>query len=301
MRIEWSSNFGKYDYWLCDDSDDWPCSTKKDRLIQLVTGFAAFNPHATIRLNRFGVESAWVATDPTWAKWRPCQPTSAHGYALPHIERLIGAYITRDRARGTDRLVSDFVAEFDGLSGSGKRTKVLEEAGLKRAKLSELVSDERLDSVRIGQLLDAMQQHSRPVKSERLGVLGEDHLRSRLLAMGVKAESFRYCRRVGKPEKVKIADSARGEASCLPWVLESAFGYLGDRRPGAERVLCAGVNWSAAIANPFRRFGGASEGLEALLSRLKADESDRIVFVLHLAHPRPEYTDRGKSAIVIGG
>jgi hypothetical protein len=26
-----------------------------------------------------------------------------------------------------------------------------------------------------------------------------------------------------------------------------------------------------------------------------------VVFVLHLAHPRVEYTDRGKSALVIGG
>jgi hypothetical protein len=78
---------------------------------------------------------------------------------------LIGAYFTHDREAGKDRLVSDFVAEFDGLSGSGKHTKVLDAADLNRAKLSDLVKDGRLDGVRIGRLLAAMQEHSRPVKS----------------------------------------------------------------------------------------------------------------------------------------
>jgi hypothetical protein len=304
MRIEWGLR--------PDDGDVlWPFETLlplsddedppfRERFLRLVEGFAVFNPHATFRLDWFGEKTAWKATLPGWDKWKPCQPTSSHWYELRHLERLIGAYITHDRDAGKDRLASDFIAEFDGLSGSVKRTKVLEAAGLKRAYLSELVSDGRLDGGRIGRLLAAMKEHSRPVTSERLGVLGEDHLRKRLLTMGVKPESFRYSRKTAK-EKVKTSDSGRDEkASFMPWVLESAFGYLGPDAPAFRRIY-AGVNWSAAIGNPFRSFGGTGEGLETVLGDRRATLGEPVVFVLHLAHPRVEYTDRGKSALVIAG
>ena len=142
-----------------------------------------------------------------------------------------------------------------------------------------------------------MKEYSRPVKSERLGVLGEDYLQKRLLAMGVLPESFRYRRKIAKAEKVKrLPDSASDEkASFMPWVLESAFGYLGPDAPDSRRIY-AGANWSAALANPFRSFGATGQGLETVLADLRATTSEPVVFVLHLAHPRVEYTDRGKSA-----
>jgi len=84
----------------------------------------------------------------------------------------------------------------------------------------------------------------------------------------------------------------------MPHVLEAAFGYLGGQ--GARRIY-TGANWSAAIKNPFRSFGGTGEGLEAALTRLHVGGNEPIIFVLHLAHPRPDYTDRGKSALAIGG
>ena len=93
--------------------------------------------------------------------------------------------------------MSDFVAEFDGLSGSQKRSKVLDETDLHRVKLSELVVDDQFDSDRIARLLASMQRHTRPVNPKRLGIIGEDHLRTRLLAMGVKPESFRYTKKLG--------------------------------------------------------------------------------------------------------
>src|SRR5262249_5109109 len=153
---------------------------------------------------------------PTWKKWKPCQPTSIHWYELPHVSRLIGAYLTHDRDAGTDRLVSGFVGEFDGFSGSANRTKVLEQSGLKRARLSELVYDDRLDEGRITKLLAAMQQHSRPVNSQRLGIIGENHLRERLLAMGVQPKSFRYSRKLAKSKNSRNATD--GKASFVPWV-----------------------------------------------------------------------------------
>ena len=271
----------------------------EDDFRRIVEGFALFNPHATIRLNWFGHKTTWKATDPAWQKWKPCRPTSPRWYEQRHIERMIGAYITHDREAGTDRLVSDFVAEFDGLSGSQKRAKVLRESDLLRVRLSELVVSDRFDSDRIAKLLAAMQRHTRPVNPKLLGIIGEDHLRTRLLAMGMKPESFQYSRRF--PSKCKKTDPQSGDKPCfIPWVLETAFGWLGDDAPDHRRIY-SGANWSAAIDNPFRSFGTTGEGLEATLSNMKAGAGEPIVFVLHLAHPRVEYTDRGKSALVIGG
>lgn len=200
---------------------------------------------------------------------------------------MIGAYITHDRRNGADRLVSEFIAEFDGLTGSAKRAKVLDDTGLKRAKLSELVVDDKLDGKRIEALLGAMQMHTRPVKPRRLGIIGEEHLRKHLLAMGVVENSFRYVK------KLKLEEG-------LPCVQEVAFGWRGDDADD-DRSIFAGVNWSVAIKNPFRSFGASGEGLEALLSNLQAGANEPIVYAIHIGHPRVEYTDRGKSALVIGG
>lgn len=288
VRIEWSPRGGNDDpVWPFEELQ--PCKTGwphfPARFRALVEGFAIFNRHATIRLDWFGAKTTWNATDPTWEKWQPDKPTSSHWYEQAHLERLIGAYITHDRDAdgGTDRLVSDLIAEFDGLTGSQKRAKVLDEADL---RLSELIVDRRLDNPRIAKLLAAMQRHTRPVNPRRLGIIGEDHLKARLLEMGVKEDSFRYSRKLSKDG--------------LPWVLESAFGWLGDGAPDARRIY-SGANWSAAIKNPFRSFGNTGEGLETALADMRATKNEPVVFVLHLAHPRVEYTDRGKSALIVGG
>ena len=269
------------------------------QMFALVEGFAVFIPHATITLDLFGEQSVWKATDPNWTKWKPNQPTSAHWYEQRHIERLIGAYITHERATGTDRLVSELLAEFDGLSGSAKRTKVLRDADLKRARLSEFVADGRLDSERIARLLAAMKRHTRPVNPQRLGVIGETHLKERLLGMGVTPESFRYSLKLSGKSK-NLQTETDEKASFLPWVIEAAFGWRGEQAPD-QRKIVTGANWSAAIKNPFRSFGATGEGLETQLAQLRATRNEPVVFVLHLAHPRVEYTDRGKSALVIGG
>jgi hypothetical protein len=256
------------------------------QFLDLIEGFTLFNPHATFRLDWFGSKTTWRATNRRWPKWKPCRPTSPHWYELRHLVRLLAAYITHDRDAGTDRLVSDVLKEFDGLTGSQKRARVLEETGLKRMKLSDLVVNGGLDNHRIAALLSSMKKHTRPVKSKYLGVIGPEHFRSRLLAMGVAEESFQY--------KVKLAKDG------LPGVMEAAFGYLGADAPDSRRIF-SGVNWSAAIRNPFRSFGNTGEGLEAVLSDLKVGSHEPVVYVLHVAHPRVEYTDRGKSALIVEG
>ena len=284
IRVEWAPRQDD------DGGATWPFGDSaiqrfERRFRMLVEGYSVFNPHATIELDWFGVCTKWTATNPAWQKWKPCKPTSPHWYELRHLERLIGAYITHDREAGSDRLVSDFIAEFDGLTGSQKRSKVLDDADMRRVKLSELVVDGHLDSQRIARLLRAMQARTRPVKSKRLGIIGEGHMRTRLLEMGIEPESFNYSSKLSKDG--------------LPQVLECAFGCLGDG--DKTRQIFSGANWGAAIHSPFRTFADTGEGLEAVLSDVRAGRHEPIVFVLHLAHPRVEYTDRGKSALVIGG
>jgi DNA topoisomerase VI subunit B len=307
VRLEWSERTDDGEViWPFKDlapcrSQSWREPPFADQFRRLIEGFALFNPHSTITLDWFGRKTSWKATNPEWEKWKPHRPTSAHWYELKHLERLIGAYVTHDREANENRLVSDFVAEFDGLTGSQKRSKVLAETGLKRIQLAALVQGDRFDSERIANLLTAMQKHTRPIKSPALGVIGEEHLRQRLLAMGVQPESFRYSRKLAKPENVKIDDSGKDEKPWfIPWVLESAFGWLGEDAKD-ERLIYTGANWSAAIKNPFRSFGNTGEGLETALSAMRATSTEPVVFVLHLAHPRVEYVDRGKSALVIGG
>jgi hypothetical protein len=63
-----------------------------------------------------------------------------------------------------------------------------------------------------------------------------------------------------------------------------------------------GVNWSPAIINPFRSLGPFGKSLDAILTEQRAgDPNEPIIFLLHLAHPRVEYSDRGKSSVIVGG
>jgi hypothetical protein len=147
-----------------------------------------------------------------------------------------------------------------------------------------------------------MQAHSKPVSPQRLGLIGEDHLKARLLAMGVQPDSFQYVRSLSgaKSKKPQPEADEKTKLSELPWVVETAFGWLGPEARD-ERKIYTGANWSAAIKNPFRSFGATGEGLETALAKARATRNEPVVIVAHLACPRVEYTDRGKSALVIGG
>ena len=85
----------------------------------------------------------------------------------------------------------------------------------------------------------------------------------------------------------------------MPDVIETAFGWCPD---GAnERRIITGVNWSPAIGSPFRSLGAYGKSLDTILSKQRSGRDEPIVFVLHLARPRIEFTDHGKTAVVIPG
>ena len=138
--------------------------------------------------------------------------------------------------------------------------------------------------------LPAQQAHGRtgePGESAALGTIGEAHVRSRMEAIGCEMKSFHY-------RKV-----ARIDSEGLPMVVETAFAWLGDDSSEPRRII-TGINWSPAIGNPFRTLGAKySDGLTAMLEKQRAGANEPIIFLLHVAHPRVRYTDRGKSAVVI--
>ena len=63
----------------------------------------------------------------------------------------------------------------------------------------------------------------------------------------------------------------------------------------------AGVTWSAGLTNPFRQLGKLGESLDAVLAEQRVYRDDPVIFLLHVACPRVAYSDRGKTAVVLGG
>ncbi len=222
-------------------------------------------------------------TDTAWKKWLPSDPTSPHWYTDQHLERLVAGYIANDADTGRERTVRDFVSEFRGLSSTAKQKAVLDATDLARAPLSALVNGTALDKDMMANLLASMQEHSKPVKPPVLGVIGKDHFRQRFVDAGCEMDSFNY---------KKITDTTDG----VPWIVETAFGWTPDI-PGRE--LVTGVNWSPSIINPFRELGSFGESLDTVLSEQRANRGEPVILVLHMTCPRVEYTDRGKSAVVV--
>ena len=255
----------------------------EERFLQIADDYTWLNPHLALTVTWFDDRLAVGATEPAWPKWRPSDPTCAHWYTPQHLERLIAAYLTHGLERGRERTVREFVSEFRGLSGSLKQKAVLAATGLQRARLVRLCDGRTIDRMAVEGLLDAMVACTRPVKPEALGIIGKDHLRYRFEAAGCEMATFQY-------KQVKSTDAG------LPWVIEAAFAWCPDL---TSRRLIAGVNWSPGIVNPFRTLGPYRESLDTVLSQQRADRGEPVIVFLHLACPRVEYTDRGKSAVVV--
>jgi len=257
------------------------------RFLQIADDFVWLNPSLSLEVSCFGQRSAVAATRAEWPKWKPSDPTSPHWYDLERFQRLIAAYVSHDADNGRIRTVREVVGEFRRLSGSAKGKAVLAAAGLSREPLSRLVIDGRIDPVISGKLLEAMQENSKPVPPALLGIIGREHFEARFAAALCEMESFDYR---------KIADY---DDDGIPFVIETAFGWLGDKAEGEGRRLVTGVNWSPGIRNPFRSLGPFGMSLDSILSRQRVDADEPVIFVLHAAYPRVEYLDRGKSSVVV--
>ena len=267
----------------------WPESSWSDledaarHFLPMVERFAHLNPHLTIY-------ATWVdevrrerltrtATAPDWRKWTPSAPTCPHWYRRAELERLLGAFLTHDRQHKSVRLLRDFLAEFNGLSGTAKRKAVLEAVGLQRAPLERLLLDggAEFDHDLVDGLLSAMQAEARPIKPKALGLLGKDNVALSFERCGADLSTFRY-------------KMLKGDTGGVPWVAEAAFAC---KPPNARfRMLLSGLNWSPSL-----RVGTDPFGLSHQLGRDWCGHDEPIVLLAHLICPRPEFLDRGKSSL----
>jgi hypothetical protein len=258
------------------------------RFLQVADGFAFLNPHLTLRLDWFDDEVVYEATDPGWAKWLPSSPTCPHWYRPEDLERLIAAYLVHDQDNGRDRTVREFVAEFKGLTSTVKQKQVLAATGLARSPLSALVNaaGDDVDRAKAAELLTSMRAYTTPVKPRALGEIGRAHLERSFAQLGTVEESFQYQRRYS------VGDDG------LPQVTETAFAALAG---GDVRKLVTGVNWSAGWINPFRVLGAYGRSLDSELAAAFAGYQEPVVLLVHVAHPRVQYTDRAKSTVLTDG
>src|SRR5262249_7134500 len=126
-----------------------------------------------------------------------------------------------------------------------------------------------------------MKAETRQVKPEMLGVLGKDHLLHTLVGhFNVDPESVRY----------RIAPLSKSLFDGVPFVLEMVSGIRGQQQEGQGRGILVGLNRSAAFKPP-------SDELTNLLSEMRVDPADPVVVLVHLACPRLEVTDHGKSTL----
>jgi hypothetical protein len=65
-----------------------------DLFVQVARFYTFLNPHLSLTLEAFDDEPIEIeATNPSWVKWRPPDPTSPHWYKLEHLNRLIAGYL----------------------------------------------------------------------------------------------------------------------------------------------------------------------------------------------------------------
>jgi DNA topoisomerase VI subunit B len=257
-------------------------------LLRIAEAFAWINPHLTLRVVWNGkVKLDFQATDPTSKKWQPSWPTSAHWYDISRFRRYMAAHIAH-RGKIT---VREFVSEFDGMTATVKQKAVLAETSSSRMALRRYFGVRKANTENIAKLLASIKAYTKPVKPAALGIIGKDHLYRRMEDAGGDPRTFTYNRRPGT-------------TAGIPHVSEFAFGLhrdgLGTGNEPSRRII-RGVNWSAAINDPFRQIGQGGESLDSVLAAVKANTSQPIILALHVAKAHVAYTDRGKSAIVVEG
>ncbi|MDN5870459.1 MAG: ATP-binding protein [Nitrococcus sp.] len=238
---------------------------------ELITGYAAFNPHATFIVNGERIERTFGE----WRKWMPGDPIPAHWYSEETLRDLIAAYVAAERNGGPARTVREFVSEFRGLSATATQKAVTREWS--RSYLHDFVADGDLEPEFVEKLLERMTAASKAPKPQALGVLGKDHLTAWMVRNGVAEESIRYKR-------------SAGEDAGLPYVLEVVFGI--NENVDSTRRIVTGLNWSPTIG------GDPDPTLRQCVAEARLDPHDPVTYLVHIARPRFDFADRGKTRLV---
>jgi Histidine kinase-, DNA gyrase B-, and HSP90-like ATPase len=260
----------------------------KEDLGQFAESYAWLNPHLSLRVTWNGEQKIDIkASNPNWRKWLPSWPTCAHWYDNARFRRYMSAHIAHD----DNVTVRKFISEFAGASGTAKQKMILAETGASHVSLHNYFGLHKPNTDNIAKLLAALKRHTKSVRPVDLGMIGKEHLYARMEAEGGDRRTFTY-------------NKTPGETGGVPRVVEFAFGIYAKgltAARGPNRKVITGVNWSPGINNPFRQLGRGGVGLDGILEQVRANTSQPVIAVLHLACPRVTYTDRGKSAIVVEG
>jgi DNA topoisomerase VI subunit B len=251
-------------YFESDFRDLYQFDSLHEAVAALIDDYRAFNPHVSFIFN--GERRA--ATTPDWQKWRTDRPTSAHWYRPEDLRALVAAHITE-----RDLPVRDFVSNFAGLARTRVRADVLAAAKIRGSHLSDLVRGDDVDMAAMKRLLGAMQRYSKPVQPKRLGVIGQDHLKTYFESLGAK--------------RVEYHKKAATDKGGLPVVVEMAFAV---RPAGASSKYIFGLNWSPIFKTPSGEIGEA-------ISNAQVERGDPVIVLIHAARPRFEFTDHGKGSI----
>jgi DNA topoisomerase VI subunit B len=182
----------------------------EESFLALAESYAWLNPHLTLKVkwnNKVRIDIK--ATNPNWKKWLPSWPTCPHWYGVSDLRRYMQAHISYRKTV----TVREFVAEFRGMTGSAKQKKVLAEIGAAYMRLHNFFGLAKVNVTNIKKMLASLKQHTKPVRPADLGIIGKEHLFSRLVSAGADAKTLKYECRFG----VKAG---------LPRVTESAFGLL---------------------------------------------------------------------------
>ncbi|MGD9894961.1 MAG: ATP-binding protein [Dehalococcoidia bacterium] len=250
-------------------------------VVLLLRCYAACNPHGRFAVRLPDDDDLVIEpTQPSWSKWLPSSPTDPHWYTVERLRSLIAAYVANEQDGGRARTVREFIAEFAGLAGTAKQKAVTTEAGLTGAALRDLVHDDDVDEHVVDRLLRVMQSQARALKPVALGILGEAHLRRVLTdTFGAAPASIRI-----KKFECVVDD--------LPYVIEAGFGINDAHCADFPREIAVMLNWSPALGPPIPQ-------IAALLGECRVDRHDPVALVLHIACPRFEYVDRGKTRLVL--
>jgi DNA topoisomerase VI subunit B len=261
-------------------------------------GAALVNPHATISVDNqaYNGEDAdsilYKTVDQGWSKWTPSSPSSPHWYDQAAFLALVYAHIHDTRGGSADKPLGQFIAEFDGLSGSAKQ-KAIRTLAPGVTHLSQLAGRDDV----IAALHTAMCTHAKPTPASRLGPVGADHYRA-MLDDEYGVRRFWY-----STKTVTVGG--------VPWVAEVAV--ADTVKPGRTHFAC---NHSPAFGDPLARAdlrAGeiATTGAASFLTAADADgdgpseddDSDALMdgnraAVVHIVCAAAQFVDKGKVALV---
>ena len=238
-------------------------------LERLMRAYHVLNPHAAFRLLLPWGDPVAYSSIATVKKWDARDRTPPQWYTAEQFRQLLYATVRSNKSLKT----RDFAQVFHRVTAS--QIKQLEASGMNLKVPIGLLAQ---DADEVTRLYKALTHSVQPVKPERLGCLGRNHIGTCFAALGIDNPKYHI---------------VRGEHAGVPYVFEVGFGH--HDHEDVYRTAIIGMNWSPALD------AGLLAPLVTALSRIDAEPHDPVVIVAHLIYPAPTFTDRAKSRLALPG